>query len=115
MWSIAFRHCISPAVGLLVLATAAWSQTTASIVGTVSDTSGGVVAHSSVKVTNTLTGLTRSLVTGSDGSYVATLLPPGTYSVEASASGFKTVVRSGIPLSVQEAARVDVILPLGTV
>jgi len=94
---------------------AASAQTTATIVGTISDTSGGMVAHCSVKVTNELTGFNRTLVTGDDGSYVATLLPTGTYSVEASAPGFKTVVRSGIPLSVQEAARVDITLALGTV
>ena len=91
----------------LMSAVAGFSQTTATIVGAITDGTGAVVPGCSVKVTNEATGLTREVKTEADGNYVAPLLPPGAYSVEASAAGFKTTIRTGIPLSVQEAARVD--------
>src|SRR5260370_42183662 len=76
------------------------AQTTATIVGVVTDESGAAVPNSSVKVTNELTGLTRDSASGQDGSYLANLLPPGVYSVEVSAQGFKRFVRKGVGLAV---------------
>jgi hypothetical protein len=114
MSSIAFRRNPVCAAALLAFAVAGHAQTTATIVGAISDTSGAVVADASVKIANESTGVTRTVRAGADGAYVATLLPPGTYSVEASAPGFKTTIRTGIVLSVQEAARVDVTLAVGT-
>jgi hypothetical protein len=103
------------AAALLTFGTISSGQTTATIAGTIFDASGAVVPDSAVKITNELTGLTRELLAASDGSYIATPLPPGTYKVEASASGFKTTIRSGIPVSVQESVRVDIMLTLGAV
>src|SRR5262245_29773952 len=98
----------------VLISNTAFSQTTASIVGVVTDDSGGLIPNCSVKVTNQLTGLTRDVRTGADGAYIATLLPPGTYSVEAEAPGFKKSIRDGISLSVQQNARVDLRLSLGS-
>src|SRR2546426_9159173 len=89
---------VQSAVLALVLAAAAFSQTTSTIVGVVTDQSGAVIPACTVRVTNEQTGMTRAVPTGSDGAYIVTPLPPGTYSVEAEAAGFKKVIRKGILL-----------------
>ncbi|MCW5977921.1 MAG: TonB-dependent receptor [Bryobacteraceae bacterium] len=103
------------ATALFMGAPSLHSQTTATIVGVVTDESGGVILNAGVKVINELTGYSRDVETGEDGSYVAPLLPVGTYAVEGSAQGFKTMRRTGVRLSVQEAVRVDLRLPVGSV
>jgi carboxypeptidase family protein/TonB-dependent receptor-like protein len=59
--------------------------------GTVYDSSGGVIAGSTVTITSKTTGLTRSVTTEADGSYEITELPAGEYDVTAEAKNFKTV------------------------
>jgi len=95
---------------------AANAQTTAgSVVGTVTDPSGAVIAAASITVTNVETGIATKTVTDSSGNYVVTPLPVGRYSVTVEASGFKKSVRSDITLNVQDRLRVDVALEVGAV
>ena len=108
------RFCFNMLV-VLVFVGVLMAQTTATIVGVVTDETNSAVPKASVKVTNELTGFERTLATEIDGSYVATLLPLGVYTVEASVPGFKTMVRKGVSLSVQEAAKVDLRLSVGAV
>jgi hypothetical protein len=97
-------------------ALAGWSQTaTGTIVGTVSDHSGGVVAHAKVVVKNDSTAAAMSVLTNVEGGYTAPLLPPGSYSVEVSAPGFNTFLQTGIRLQVQQQARIDIVLQVGAV
>jgi len=70
------------------------------ISGTVADPSGAVVPNAGVKVIHVGTGLERTLTTGPDGRYVATLLPVGEYRLEVSASGFATTIVKGVQLLV---------------
>jgi hypothetical protein len=91
------------------------AQTTASITGSVLDPSGAAVADCPVQVIHEATGRTRTALTGADGAYVITLLPPGVYRVEAEARGFKKSVRTGVLLSLQENVRVDIELTVGAV
>ena len=63
--------------------------TSATIVGTVRDSSGGVVAHASIQAKAVATNLLRSVMTDGEGNYIVTNLPVGEYEVTASASGFK--------------------------
>ena len=58
-------------LGLVLLGTAAYSQETASIVGTVTDPTGAAVPGAKVTITNTETGLVRSTTTNATGSYAA--------------------------------------------
>jgi Carboxypeptidase regulatory-like domain/TonB-dependent Receptor Plug Domain len=68
---------------------------TGAIVGTVLDPTGAVVPNAHVSVVNENTGLSRALATTPDGLFRATLLPPGSYSIEVLAQGFGTqTVRS---------------------
>ena len=92
---------------------ALWGQTTATIVGTVSDSSGAVVTNVSVTVTSEDTGLTRKTLTSQSGNYAVTLLPVGMYAVSAEAAGFKKKTISGIVLEVNQEPRVDIVLEVG--
>lgn len=68
----------------------AQSLTSGDIAGTVQDTSGAVVPGAAVKATNTGTGQVKEVVSGAAGDYRISLLQPGAYKVEASATGFQT-------------------------
>lgn len=85
----------------------------ATLLGTVTDVSGAVVPGASVQVTNTATGVRQTVKTDSQGRYTAVDLIPGSYEVQASATGFQTVVRSGITLTVGSQTVVDIPLSPG--
>ena len=103
-------------LGLLLAACPLLAQIDrASISGTITDPSGALVSGASVTVTNTDTGQSATVTTGSDGSYTASLLHIGTYSVEATAGGFQKTLQSGVILNVNQVARVDLQLKVGTV
>lgn len=91
------------------------SGTTATITGNITDVSGAAIPDSVVSITNELTGAVWHVQPSADGTYLQTLLPPGEYAVEASKQGFQAVIRKGISLSVQETARIDLRLPVGSV
>jgi Carboxypeptidase regulatory-like domain len=93
----------------------AWAQTTTgTITGRLTDPSGAVVAGATVTVVNPGTGASRALTTDSSGNYTATLLLPGQYSVTSAMTGFKTEVRTGIRLEIDQTVRVDIALSLGS-
>ncbi len=91
------------------------AQATASVVGTVRDSSGAVVSAAKVTAINKNTGLTRTVQTDNQGSYAVTLLPIGTYNFTAELSGFKQSEVPNVVLQVAQQARVDVILQPGDV
>src|SRR5437660_9009679 len=85
------------------------------ILGTVTDPSGAVVAGATVKVKNVATGLERTTATSGDGSYAVPELPIGTYSVTVSQSGFQTFVVTGVAVDMATERRVDAALKTGEV
>src|SRR6266849_6373166 len=85
------------------------------ILGTVTDASGALVAGATVKVRNVGTGLERTTTTSTDGSYAVPELPIGTYSVTVSQSGFQTSVVTGVSVDVATERRVDAALKTGEV
>ncbi len=87
---------------------------TSAIFGTITDTSGGVVANAEVTVSNVDTNFTRTIQTDAEGRYLIQFLPVGTYKVEAQAHGFKTFTRMGIVVDVAARARVDASLQVGS-
>jgi len=91
----------------------AQSAGTAALTGTVTDASGAVVPNVSVTVTNTETGLARAATTGADGSYRFSLLPPGTYRVRFSATGFKVAEVPSVKVNVTETPVLDRALEVG--
>ena len=69
------------------------------IEGSVQDPSGAMIAEAQVRLIGAQTGeVVREITTGVEGNFTAPLLRPMTYTVEASAKGFKKLVRIGIVL-----------------
>ncbi|MGB9204878.1 MAG: TonB-dependent receptor, partial [Terriglobales bacterium] len=103
-------------VFILLSATLLVGQTfRGTVLGTVTDPSGAVVAGATVKVKNLGTGLERTTVTSSDGSYSVPELPIGSYSVTVTQTGFKTFVTTGVAVDVATERRVDAALKTGAV
>src|SRR5262245_19766640 len=92
---------------------AAAQVTTATSVGTVTDSSGATLPGVTVTARNVETGFSRTVPSNEEGTYRLEFLPIGRYVVEVSLSGFKTATRSGIVLSVNDTVRVDTALSLG--
>jgi TonB family protein len=89
------------------------SQDACSIVGTITDVSGAVVATATITVTNTDLGLSRTVKTNDSGQYLAIKLPAGHYSVKAEASYFKTTQVNDIALKAGETHTLDIKLDIG--
>jgi hypothetical protein len=85
------------------------------IVGTVRDSSGGVVPNAAVTVTNQATGVTSSTRTNAAGAYEVLALIPGTYRATAVAAGFRKQVQIGIVIHVQSRMAVNFRLTVGSV
>jgi hypothetical protein len=106
----------------LALAVLAWlviappaqaAEVTASITGVVTDASGAVIPGCSVTLTNTGTNVSRTIQAGSDGGYLFTLAPIGSYRVTVEQTGFRKYVHDGIVLNVNQNARLDIVLQVG--
>ena len=95
--------------------TSGYGQVSASLKGSVSDTSGGAVPSATVTVKNVETGALRSSVSDEAGRYLVLALPVGEYEVRVAKQGFQDSIRSGIYLLVGQEASVDLRLQVGTV
>src|SRR5216684_2722657 len=95
--------------------TAAWSQATAQISGTVKDQSGAVLPGVEITAAQTDTGIARTTVTNETGSYVLSNLAVGPYKLEAALPGFRTFVQTGIVLQVNGSPAINVTLAVGQV
>ncbi len=86
--STGFRIGLTLSVCLLLVASIAVAQTTGTIDGTVTDQNGGTLPGATVEAASPNLQGTRSATTGSDGRYRFASLPPGSYTIKASLSGF---------------------------
>jgi len=86
-----------------------------SILGTVTDNSGAVVAKAEVDVTNLATNVTKHTETTASGDFTVPYLAPGTYRVTVQSRGFQKSVVENISLVVGQEARADVALRTGAV
>jgi Carboxypeptidase regulatory-like domain len=104
-------------VFMLFGAISAYSQVTgATLSGTITDSSGGVIPGAQISVTNTATGIKQEFQADSAGYYTAPNLTPGTYEVRVTAKGFNTTILTvtldvgaqqqlNIPMKVGEASQ----------
>ncbi|HJT86427.1 MAG TPA: TonB-dependent receptor, partial [Bryobacteraceae bacterium] len=94
-----------------------WAQATAvsQINGTVRDAGGLAVPGAQVTVTQTATGLSRTVLTGPEGAYVIPSLPVGPYRMTVTKQGFASYVQSGIVLQVDSNPAIDAVLQVGSV
>jgi len=86
-----------------------------SIAGTVKDSSDAVVAGAAVTVKDPQSNLTRSAVSGPNGSYVLPSLPAGTYELAVEAAGFKKFVAGDLRVIAATRTTLDPVLELGQI
>jgi outer membrane receptor protein involved in Fe transport len=99
---------------LFTFSPAALAQTSKGfVVGTIADPNGAGVSGATIKITNTATGVTRETTSQADGTYRLDAVDPGTYTVEATAGGFKTARRENITVAASQTAEVNVPLEVG--
>jgi len=108
----------------LTLASAAWmlcapplgaqSAGTGALAGIVTDPSGAAIPNVSVTLTNLDTNQTRTAATNTDGNYRFSLIPPGTYRVRFTATGFKTAEVPSVTINVTETPALDQALQIGS-
>jgi hypothetical protein len=85
------------------------------ILGTVRDSSSGVIVGAKVEVKNIAKGVSRDLITNGAGEYVASALEPGLYEVAAESPGFKKTVSDRVRLEVAQDRRIDLQLEPGEI
>jgi hypothetical protein len=101
-------------ISFFLMAALAWAQDFRSTLqGTVTDPQGATVAKAQVVLRNTNTGVDRAIETDGEGAYLFQFLAPGPYQITVKASGFRTLVRSGLELAVTQTLRLDLPLSLG--
>jgi Carboxypeptidase regulatory-like domain/TonB-dependent Receptor Plug Domain len=113
--------CVSRGVAILatlffslIAGVVAHAQVTgATLSGTVTDPSGGVVAGANISVTNSATGISRDTTSDSAGLYTIPNLIPGTYEVRVSATGFSTSVQSNLTLAVGQQQQINFAMQVG--
>ncbi len=89
------------------------AQTTSAIFGSVADASGAVVPGAVLTATNTATGVQYHAITDKGGAYRVSQLPPGSYSVEVTSTGFEKQELTGIQLVVDEQSQQNITLAVG--
>ena len=109
-------RCLAVVVALLSAAGTARAQlSTATVNGTVRDSSGSVVPSASLVLRSTGTNVERQTVSNNAGLYVFLNVLPGAYSLEATAPGFRTNRTQQFTLTVNQTSTIDFTLEVGTV
>ncbi|MBN9617056.1 MAG: collagen-binding protein [Acidobacteriales bacterium 59-55] len=86
-----------------------------SILGSVKDQTGAAVPNATVKITDTDTGTSRTVVSNSAGDYQLLNIPADHYKVEVTAHGFESQVLSNLTLNARQQLRADATLTVGAV
>src|SRR5271168_5116427 len=103
-------------VSAIVCCGLAYSQAVnATLLGTVTDSTGSIVPNAKVVVTEVNTNISRTGGTNESGNFTFPDLPPGNYSVRVEIAGFKAEIRTNVTLLVNTNTRVDVQLQPGNV
>src|SRR6476661_10401503 len=101
------RFSIAVTLLLLLVSTSAFAQVTASLSGTVSDSSGALIPGVEVTAKNTRTGISTTNITNETGSFVLLSLQPGTYTLSAALSGFQTAGYNNVILGQGQQVRLN--------
>ena len=100
--------------GQLIEANLTFAQSSnANLSGTVTDSSGAVVAGAQLTLSNTARKSTSTYQSDDGGRYVFRDLEPGTYSLQVAKTGFQTTMQTGIVLTINASAHNDVVLKVG--
>jgi hypothetical protein len=104
-WSIALSLC---AASTLVA-----QETRGSLVGLLEDSSSAIMPNVAIKATHTQTGTVRETTTNQDGRYSLLYLLPGSYTVRVEAPGFKSLVREGIEVRINDRIELKLTMEVG--
>src|SRR5215207_3761056 len=114
------RHVLRLAFALTVAialcavpSTAAAQAVSGTLLGNITDSSGGAVPGATISATEAETGVARTAVSNESGRYIFSSLVNGRYTVTAELQGFKKVVHQNIKVDVNTTIRVDVVLEVG--
>lgn len=99
---------------VLLVPSALAANVNARVKGTVTDPSGAAVAGAQITATNDATGIQFTTVSGADGGYLFAQLPIGSYTVKATAQGFKSFTATGIVLNIDQEYVEPIQLSLGS-
>ena len=115
-WSLSLLLFFAVVLTISPIMPAAHGQSlasTASLSGSISDSSGARIANANVVLSSPEKGITRAFKTDTEGNFSVALLPAGTYTLTASAPGFKTAKQQGITLDVGQSASHSITLIVG--
>jgi hypothetical protein len=115
---ISQKFVIYTLFALLGVATIGFSRldaqaSNATIVGTVTDSSGATIAGASILVKNVGTGISQGTTSDQQGRFRVPDLVIGEYEAQAGNPGFQTLVHKGITLTVGSSPVIDFVLPVG--
>jgi hypothetical protein len=111
-----FFTILLPVVFLAAIVTVLQGQVAnnTSLVGTVTDPSGGVISGAIVTARDEATKIAHSGTTNGQGYYAIQFIQPGTYDITVSQSGFSTMTKTGLVVTVDRAVRTDFHLKIGS-
>lgn len=98
---------------VLLVSVPAWSQASTSLRGTITDPSGSAVAGATVVLANNESKTERTATTGEQGGYQFLFVPPGTYSLKVTATGFRAYQQTAVQLLVNTPATINAQLKVG--
>src|SRR5258706_8853278 len=107
-----FKYLLLLVVALVAMPSRTFGQS-ATVVGTITDPSGGSVAGVTITITSASTGAVKTFTTNESGQYVAADLAIGHYSIKANAAGFKVVEQKDVTLTVGDRLRIDFQMAVG--
>ncbi len=89
------------------------AQAQSGVTGTITDNSGAIIPGANVTITNNSTQTTQKTVTSSSGTYAATGLLPGRYTITVVAAGFSKTIKDQVNIEVATQATIDITLSAG--
>src|SRR5262245_58733248 len=105
---------MSRVLSLILVAGAILADPSATITGRVTDPTGATMANVDVHLTNVETGVHLSTRTNDEGLYRLTNIPPGVYRLVLEKHGYRTMVKPGLELRVQDIFAVNFEMQIGS-
>ena len=99
---------------LVGIATAAAQTSNGTVIGAITDSTGGVIVGATVTITSSDTGAVRTTVTNAEGTFRIESVSPGTYDVSATATGFQTTLNKGLIVPGSAIISSSLVLKVGT-
>ncbi|MBV9181574.1 MAG: TonB-dependent receptor [Acidobacteria bacterium] len=99
----------------LIFSLPLYAQFRSSIEGTITDSSGAMVAGAEVTLTNTATGVSETSQSNNEGLFRFPSLPPGNYKLTCTKQGFQTLVQENVSLAAEQVRTVAMAMKVGQI